>query len=118
MPRTYRPEIDTRWQEFAACIAAPPELFYPELRNGVTWEDPQVQQHVQDVTAAYCIGCPVRLECLTHALAFPEPDGNWAGSTPSSRQAALKGDVPAARLLHRIETREVPPLPEEHQQTA
>lgn len=111
MPRNPRPEIDTRWQEFAACITAPPDLFYPDLPTGDLWLTPPVRAYVREVTAAYCIGCPVRLACLTHALTFPETEGIWAGSTPPERQAAPN---PAA-LLHLFDIQEIPPLQEEKQ---
>lgn len=49
-----------------------------------------------------CEGCPVRAECLEHALARPTLLGIWAGTTPVERSAMRVRDnvaTPAARSM-------------------
>lgn len=87
----------------AACRTEDPALFYPP-GNGrfLTSNDPG------DYAAgrAICKGCPVRPECLEHALRVPETEGLWGGLTPperkrlrSARRAATAPDREAARAL-------------------
>lgn len=83
-----RPEIDVRWQDDAACASAPIELFFPEIATAGEWNAPRIRQLVSHVTEDYCAGCPVRRECIAHALTEPERDGIWAGFTPPQRQNA------------------------------
>jgi WhiB family transcriptional regulator, redox-sensing transcriptional regulator len=46
-----------------------------------------------------CSGCKVRVECLTHALAYPEPDGIWGGLDIKERQRVRDSRREAARKL-------------------
>lgn len=43
-----------------------------------------------------CAGCPVRNECLAHALEYDEP-GIWGGTTKKERDL-MRAEVPTARL--------------------
>lgn len=69
------------WQDDAACRNADPEIFFPTKTEGwiaqdakkICWED-----------------CPVREQCLDHALALPERHGIWGGYTYMERRAMLK----------------------------
>lgn len=65
------PEFE--WQTRAACRKIPePDRFFPATRP-----DKEAK--------ALCAGCPVRDECLAHALAYDEP-GVWAGTSAKERQ--------------------------------
>ena len=63
-----------------------------DLRFGDDETDERVLKEV-------CSRCPVRLECLTHALAYPEPDGIWGGKTIKERQRIRDSRREAARKL-------------------
>lgn len=72
------------WVSLAACRDADFTLFFP------------VSDEV-DVTAAktICTRCPVRPECLDHALNAGE-SGIWGGTTETERRAVRRGR-PAAK---------------------
>lgn len=61
------------WAASAACRGVNPNIFHPD--DG-------------DYTLAhtYCDRCPVRADCLTHALTNNERDGMWGGRTERARQ--------------------------------
>jgi WhiB family transcriptional regulator, redox-sensing transcriptional regulator len=40
-----------------------------------------------------CTGCPQSTACLAYALANPELDGIWGGTTYGQRNAMRKGDA-------------------------
>lgn len=44
-----------------------------------------------------CEGCPVRVECLTHAMLWPEPDGIWGGKNIDQRRRIRDSKREAAR---------------------
>lgn len=89
-PRRYRagpllplvPEspADTGWQRDAACVGVDPELFFPVAEAGAA--------HDEQVAAAkrVCAGCPVRSECLRHALVLI-PFGVAGGLSEAERRA-------------------------------
>lgn len=62
------------WRARANCVGVAVEAFFPEPGSGGN----------EDVRAL-CRGCEVRLECLGHALDFPEPHGIWGGLSPNER---------------------------------
>lgn len=101
-----------KWRLDGTCATAeaPPGLFYPDDRydHGT----PEYEHLKGEVTAAYCIGCPVRLRCLTHAMTLPERYGLWAGTDEADRKAARKNRQTPAELLAQLEAAEVPPLEE------
>jgi len=60
------------WADHAACKGVDPNVFHP-----VRGED-------LGAARSYCEGCPVRAECLDHALRF-EPHGVWGGTSAKQR---------------------------------
>lgn len=73
------------WAKDAACRGAPVSLFFPpDPDEGLhrSWQD--------DLYAMgkryYCDVCPVRDECLLHALENGEEHGLWGGLTPRERE--------------------------------
>ena len=66
---------DSPWWWFAAlCAQTDPELFFPE-KGGSTRAAKRV-----------CTGCPVRAQCLEHALAHDERYGVWGGTSERERR--------------------------------
>lgn len=64
------------WMEHAVCRVerVPTEVFFPS--DGDTlW-----------IAKSVCERCPVRRECLHHAIANREDDGIWGGESERSRQ--------------------------------
>lgn len=70
----YPPHTDTSWMVDAACAGLDSELFFPRQGERI---DPLVK-HV-------CNHCPVRVECLRHALAT-RAEGVWGGMGEHDRR--------------------------------
>jgi WhiB family redox-sensing transcriptional regulator len=64
------------WAERSLCAKADPEIWFP-----VDEEDLELGAAAIDA----CFRCPVRAECLAHALAIGERHGIWGGLTPGQR---------------------------------
>lgn len=64
------------WMTRASCAEISADLWYPEKG---------ANQYVSNVKAV-CGGCPVRSQCLEHALAIGENDGIWGGLTVKERR--------------------------------
>jgi WhiB family redox-sensing transcriptional regulator len=62
------------WQQDAACHDADPDLFFA------------TDEERQSAALALCAACPVRTECLEHALENREPYGIWGGTTEHERK--------------------------------
>lgn len=59
------------WREHAKC-AGRGDLFFDDL--------------YEQQAKAICADCPVREQCLEHALRTPEQYGIWGGMTPRERR--------------------------------
>lgn len=75
------------WTESAACRGhdyLSPDAWWPESRN---------HRHDELVKAAVevCRSCPVRTDCLDHALAVREVGGIWGGLTDAQRREEARG---------------------------
>lgn len=70
---------DRNWQKKGACIRHDPELFHPMPRDykGIAR------------AKAICNRCPVRAQCLEHALTHGE-SGVWGGTTEDERRGARR----------------------------
>lgn len=66
------------WASSALCAETDPEIFFPEKG-----QSPKLAQSV-------CRNCPVRQECLSHALDTHEGFGIWGGVTALKRQILSK----------------------------
>jgi len=66
------------WVVFSACRDADPSIFFGSTRE-------EIQQAL-----ALCAVCPVRSECLEHALEARERFGVWGGTTESERRKILR----------------------------
>ena len=65
------------WRDRAACVGADPDLFFPPEEGGKG----QARK-----AKAICAGCPVRVECLDHALRHGEHWGIWGGVPERDRR--------------------------------
>ena len=71
-----RASISASWAERAACLAEPPDLFFPIGVSGPP-------EHVARAKAV-CLRCPVREQCLAYALETSQ-QGIWGGLTEDER---------------------------------
>ncbi|MEU2770641.1 WhiB family transcriptional regulator [Streptomyces diastaticus] len=70
-------EDQEAWGERAACRTADPDELF-------------VEGAAQNKAKAVCTGCPVRTECLAHALDHRIEHGIWGGMTERERRALLR----------------------------
>lgn len=70
-------------------------LWYPEPR------DPEASEKLA-YARAQCMTCPLRVECLTRALAVPERHGIWGGLTEAERRTVLQGKRLRNRLVREL----------------
>lgn len=65
------------WRDQAACAGEPTSRWYPRSN---------ADHHPDTVHAkAICDTCPVRTDCLIHAILAPERHGIWGGTTERQR---------------------------------
>jgi WhiB family transcriptional regulator, redox-sensing transcriptional regulator len=69
---------DSSWQQDAACRDAEPDLFFSTAESD------------REEAMQLCASCPVRLECLEHALASRESYGIWGGTDEQERKRLLR----------------------------
>ncbi len=69
------------WTARAACAGCDQDLFFPRKNYGRRGHGPTVL-----AAKAICATCPVREECLEHALTRPEVEGLWGGLTAWERR--------------------------------
>jgi WhiB family redox-sensing transcriptional regulator len=77
---------DSEWASRAACASLPKEMFYPTEAKGPTVEAPK----------EVCRSCPVRRQCLEHALRVREPFGIWGGLDERERRTLKRSLQPSA----------------------
>lgn len=68
------PDTVIAWQDEAVCRTTDPEIFFPD-KGESTREGKKV-----------CARCPVKAECLEHALANEERFGVWGGLSERERR--------------------------------
>ncbi|MCX4550540.1 MULTISPECIES: WhiB family transcriptional regulator [unclassified Streptomyces] len=96
-PSRYAPDTLTRpwhWSDDAACAGQELARFFPSGKGPAA-----------ATAKAFCIPCPVRSDCLAHALAHREDYGVWGGLDEDER-AALIGDARRAAERQRRKERE------------
>ena len=67
------------WMRDAACRGVEPGVFFPSDNAGV------------EAAQRLCAACPVRPECLEHALENRLDHGVWGGTSERERQRILRG---------------------------
>ena len=77
------------WQDRGACRGVDPGLFFPARGESLA------------AARAVCAGCPVRRECLEHALAQPEKFGVWGGTSERERRVLRRDRRRQARTARR-----------------
>jgi WhiB family transcriptional regulator, redox-sensing transcriptional regulator len=70
--------LDQTWQDEAACRDADPELFFA------------TDDASRHEALTLCGACPVRTECLEHALAHREAYGIWGGTDEQERKRLIR----------------------------
>ncbi|MBT2453321.1 MULTISPECIES: WhiB family transcriptional regulator [unclassified Streptomyces] len=103
MPRIPRPNDHLtlprahHWSDDAACAGVETATFFPVGKGGVP----------ASVDASYakefCVRCPVRSECLGHALTFREDYGVWGGLDEDERAELLRQARRSAEKQRRLE---------------
>jgi WhiB family redox-sensing transcriptional regulator len=68
---------DLDWMDRARCIGVDPDLFF--LPRGDRWDQTQEAK-------AICRQCPVRMECLSFAVATTQKFGIWGGLSERERR--------------------------------
>jgi WhiB family transcriptional regulator, redox-sensing transcriptional regulator len=69
---------DDRWQEQAACRGVDVELFF------------SVEEADVALALSYCDRCPVRPQCLAHAMTDREAFGVWGGMRENERRRIFR----------------------------
>jgi WhiB family redox-sensing transcriptional regulator len=77
--------IDT-WRQRAACRGPETALFFPPSST----ERREDRDARETRAKAICRGCPVRRECLDHALRVGEMHGIWGGLNEVERRGMLE----------------------------
>ena len=70
------------WQHRSACRGEAGVDFYPPMHHERKHERLARERRA----TAVCASCPVRLDCLEHAVAADERYGIWGGLTQDERQ--------------------------------
>lgn len=69
------PALDEKpWATYASCQDHPGMTFFPQTKSEA------------QAALAVCAACPVREECLAHALETNERFGIWGGTTEKERR--------------------------------
>ena len=72
--------MSNHWRQYARCLGADPELFYP----------PPDSDDGSEPAKAICAVCPVRIECLEYAVRIHEPHGVWGGLNEAERRMLVR----------------------------
>ncbi len=72
------PDSTTGWMALGLCRMYSPSTFFPSDGVGV------------DKARKICAGCPVKTECLEHALEHRIEHGVWGGCSERERRRILK----------------------------
>jgi WhiB family redox-sensing transcriptional regulator len=74
--------VSVSWQESGACRDGVGADFYPPMHIERKHERQARERRAKSV----CAACPVRVECLQHAIAVDERYGIWGGLTQDERR--------------------------------
>jgi WhiB family transcriptional regulator, redox-sensing transcriptional regulator len=74
--------VSSSWQEVGACRTGPATDFYPPMHPERKHERQARERRAKTV----CASCPVRLQCLEHAVAADERYGIWGGLNQDERR--------------------------------
>jgi WhiB family transcriptional regulator, redox-sensing transcriptional regulator len=86
-----------RWIGRAACREEPDPGYLAE-RTGNAVQNKNQEQRAKEI----CAECPVRIECLDHAMTVPESGGIWGGLNDRERDHLAKRlNKPEHKVLRR-----------------
>lgn len=73
------------WQEEGSCRNQDPEIFFLDynLRG-------KAKRQKEQTAISICNDCPVKQQCLEHALNTPEIYGVWGGMTEEQRHVIMR----------------------------
>lgn len=74
------------WRYAAACRGEDPALFFAPSY----FEKRREKEAREALAKAVCARCPVRMECLDHALVTRETHGVWGGFNEMERRRLLR----------------------------
>lgn len=81
--------IGVRWDFYAECRDAPPDLFVPDIDVFKLGDTENLQNfdldHPSSEHLKYCNVCPVKTECLDYALEHSDVIGIWGGTSSYER---------------------------------
>jgi WhiB family redox-sensing transcriptional regulator len=73
------------WQHEGACVGESTEEFFLDYNlRGVAKRKKEIK------AISICNSCPVKMQCLEHALNTPEVYGVWGGMTEEQRNTILR----------------------------
>ena len=72
--------MTNHWRQYARCLGADPELFYP----------PPESEDGGEAAKKICAVCPVREPCLEHAITAREKQGVWGGLDERERRRLVR----------------------------
>jgi len=83
------------WQLHAACRGEDSDLFFhPEGERGPSRLSREL------AAKSVCSGCPVMVQCASHALTVREPYGVWGGMSEDEREEIyLRRRIPGMRTV-------------------
>ena len=76
--------IRAEWMDDAECKGIPSRVHHPTNPDGRTLR--RHQHDMYDQARDICNGCPVKIDCLVHALRSDEREGMWGGLLPHERR--------------------------------
>lgn len=86
--------VPGEWAERGACRGSDANFFpTQEFKGGASL---RMRREIAEAKAV-CARCPVKDECLAHALRNEEPDGIWGGLTREGRKRLRLGQVVSTR---------------------
>ena len=84
--RTPERRVQERWQIDAACRGPEASVFFPP-----TFPERRDDREVRERHAKMiCASCPVRVDCLEHAVAIREQHGIWGGLNEAERRPLME----------------------------
>lgn len=86
------------WAEDAACIGKT-HLFLPTTGNSAVAKNLAAAAEARALLI--CAKCPVRTECLEHAVREREFHGTWGGTTEAERKKLIRADRAGERVQHK-----------------
>lgn len=74
------------WADQALCAQADPDLWFEQSSSRYETHNGREAEERRSMAKAICERCPVRPECLEHAMADSTLQGIWGGLTEKERR--------------------------------